>query len=219
MAGDVLPLGTYAGVIVTLISVVWILNLYNFMDGMDGFAGGMSMFGFSAYAVLGWWGGNEIFALLSMVVAAAAGGFLLVNFPPARIFMGDTGSSLLGFFAASFALWADRQGLFPLWVAVLIFSPFIVDATVTLIRRALKGERVWQAHKSHYYQRLVQLGWGHKKTVLWEYTLMAISGASAIWALYLNSFMQWVIICLWVAIYCGLIGIVPFLERKTRIEG
>ena len=92
------------------------------------------------------------------MTAAAAGGYLLFNFPPARIFMGDAGSSLLGYLAAALSLWASQAGYFPIWIAVLVFSPFIVDATYTLFRRLLRRERVWEAHKSHCYQRLVELG-------------------------------------------------------------
>ena len=94
--------------------------------------------------------------------------------------MGDIGSSTLGLFAAALSLWGARDGVFPVWIAVLVFSPFIVDATVTLFRRQLRGERVWQAHREHYYQRLVRMGWGHRKTVLVEYALMATCGVSAL---------------------------------------
>src|SRR5690606_5547729 len=101
---------------------------------------------------------------LCWVIASAAAGFLVWNFPPARIFMGDTGSSALGLIAGALSLLGDRRGLFPLWVALLVFSPFLLDATVTLIRRAGRRERFWEAHRSHYYQRLA-LRWGHRKTV------------------------------------------------------
>lgn len=187
----VLPGGTpwewpaWLGMVLCFGLVVWMINLYNFMDGMDGFAGGMAVFGFGAYAVLGVLQGAPAFALLNAVVAAAAAGFLVFNFPPARIFMGDSGATVLGLFAACAALWAEREQIFPLWVGILIFSPFIVDATLTLLRRALNREKVWQAHRTHCYQRLVRAGWGHRRTVLWEYALMAVCAVSAVLALYL----------------------------------
>jgi UDP-N-acetylmuramyl pentapeptide phosphotransferase/UDP-N-acetylglucosamine-1-phosphate transferase len=84
-------------------------NLYNFMDGMDGFAGGMTLLGFGAYAVLGWQAGEALFTLASLMVAASAAGFLVFNFPPAKIFMGDVGSSVLGFLSACFSLWAVAE--------------------------------------------------------------------------------------------------------------
>ncbi len=93
------------------------------------------------------------------VIVAASGGFLTGNFPPARIFLGDMGSATLGLLAATFSLVGVQRGLFPLWLAWLAFSPFIVDATWTLLRRLSRGDRVWQAHRSHHYQRFVLAGW------------------------------------------------------------
>ncbi len=202
--------------VVTCLYVAWLMNLYNFMDGMDGFAGGMGVFGFGTFAVLGALGGQAVFAGLSGVIAAAAGGYLLFNFPPARIFMGDAGSSLLGFLAAGLSLWASAAGIFPLWIAVLVFSPFIVDATVTLGRRFWRRERVWEAHKSHCYQRLVQLGWGHRKTVLWEYFLMMLCSVSAAVALYIEPTQQWWLLTFWIIVYVILIALVNWLEARVR---
>src|SRR5207253_5665948 len=107
-------------------------------------------------------------------------GFLVFNRPPARIFMGDVGSTFLGFLAGTLAVMGAHRGLFGLFVPALIFSPFIVDATVTLLRRLLRGEKVWQAHREHYYQRMVLSGWSHRKTVIAEYVLMLACGGSAL---------------------------------------
>lgn len=93
--------------------------------------------------------------------------------------MGDVGSVSLGFLFGSLILLGVRNRAFDLWVPLMLFSPFIVDATVTLIRRAVRGERIWLAHRTHYYQRLVLLGWGHRRTVLTEYVLMALCGMLA----------------------------------------
>lgn len=138
----------------------------------------------------------------------------MFNFPPARIFMGDLGSSTLGLMAASLGLWADHTGLFPLWVAVLVFSPFIVDATVTLARRIVRGERVWVAHKTHYYQRVVELGWGHRRTVLWEYVAMLGAGASAVAAVGASPPVQWAILVSWGAAYVIMGALVARLQEK-----
>ncbi|HKI60327.1 MAG TPA: glycosyltransferase family 4 protein [Mariprofundaceae bacterium] len=175
---------SFAGDLFSFLAIIWMLNLYNFMDGMDGFAGGMALSGFAFIGLAGYLQGEELFALLAWMVAAASAGFLFKNFPPAKIFMGDTGSAVIGFLAAAFSLWGVRDGLFPLWFPLLLFSPFVVDATVTLFRRLLRGEKVWQAHREHYYQRLVLAGWGHKKTVLIEYLLMGAVGFSALAMLY-----------------------------------
>ncbi|MEW6329846.1 MAG: glycosyltransferase family 4 protein [Pseudomonadota bacterium] len=195
-------------VLFSLLFCVWLINLYNFMDGMDGLAGGMAVFGFGIFAMLGWLADHEPFSVTSLIVGSASAGFLIFNFPPARIFMGDVGSSTLGFLVAAFSLWGARDGIFPFWIALLVFSPFIADATVTLLRRILRGERFWQAHKTHYYQRLVQAGWGHRKTVLLEYAIMLGCGittlvvvrapvgmqaaAFASWMLFYFLFFSWV---------------------------
>ncbi|GBE09575.1 putative undecaprenyl-phosphate N-acetylglucosaminyl 1-phosphate transferase [bacterium BMS3Abin12] len=201
-----------------MLFLIWFVNLYNFMDGMDGFAGGMAVFGFGGLAVFGVLGHEPAFAALNAVVAAAAAGFLVYNFPPARIFLGDAGSPLLGYFAGVSSLWGVRLGLFAIWVPVLIFSPFIVDATVTLVRRALRGERVWEAHCSHYYQRLVRLGWGHRRTVLAEYALMAAVVASALWTRWLAVEWQWMLIGLWVLAYAVVLAGIEALERRRGIR-
>lgn len=202
------------GAVLSLLFVVWMVNLYNFMDGMDGFAAGMAVSGFSGLAALGWLSGNMAFATAGLIVAAAAAGFLVFNFPPARIFLGDVGSSLLGFLAAGFSLWGVRDGVFPLWAALVIFSPFIVDATVTLARRAARGERLWRAHKTHYYQRLVQLGWGHKKTVAWEYLLFFACMLSAVWGVQQAPATQWLVLLFWGLCYPALMWLVARLERR-----
>ncbi|MDQ3686929.1 MAG: glycosyltransferase family 4 protein [Acidobacteriota bacterium] len=164
----------------TVLWLVWMTNLYNFMDGMDGFAGGMSVCGFAFLSTLAWVSDHTALAVVAALTAAGAFGFLVFNFPPARIFMGDVGSTVLGFLAGALAVWGVRDRAFAWPVPVLVFAPFIVDATVTLARRLLRGERVWQAHREHYYQRLVLAGWTHRRTALAEYALMIFCGASAI---------------------------------------
>jgi len=198
--------------LLALLFVVWMINLYNFMDGMDGFAGGMAVIGFAALA---WLGRTDVgFAGFCLTVAAASAGFPACNFPPARIFLGDTGSTTLGFLAAACGLWGSRAGLFPFWAALLVFSPFIVDATVTLLRRLARGERVWEAHRSHYYQRLVLLGWGHRRTVLAEYALMLACAGSALLAVHLSPAAQLGLAGLWCGLYSLLLVGVGRLERR-----
>ena len=153
-------------------ALAWITNLYNFMDGSDGLAGGMAVFGFGAYALASYMVGNVQVALMCGAIATSSLAFLLFNFYPAKIFMGDAGSIPLGFLAGAVAVYGWQQGVWPMWFPALIFSPFIADATVTLLKRVLRREKVWQAHREHYYQRLIQMGWGHKKTALAEYLLM-----------------------------------------------
>ena len=150
------------------------------MDGSDGLAGGMGLFGFTAYAVAAYLAGNSQLALMCASVSASCFAFLLFNFYPAKIFMGDSGSIPLGFLMGAIGLYGLQHQVWPFWFPFLVFSPFIVDATITLIKRLLNKEKIWQAHKSHYYQRLIQLGWSHRKTALTEYMLMFGTALSSI---------------------------------------
>jgi UDP-N-acetylmuramyl pentapeptide phosphotransferase/UDP-N-acetylglucosamine-1-phosphate transferase len=194
--------------------LMWMINLYNFMDGMDGFAGGMALIGFGTFAVAAGQAGDIAMMWGCGVIAAAAAGFLILNFPPARLFMGDTGSTVLGLLAGLVILSAHASGILPLWLGLLTFSPFIIDASVTLARRLLHGERVWEAHKTHYYQRLVEFGWGHRRTVLAEYALMLACSASALLAAPLATRWQTTIIALWAVIYITLMYRIHRAEQR-----
>ena len=163
-----------------LLGIAWLTNLYNFMDGADGLAGGMALIGFGAYAVGAQLSGAEPFASLCAAIAAASAAFLVFNFHPARIFMGDVGSVPLGFLAAALGLYGWSRGHWPIWFPLLVFAPFVCDATLTLLRRLLRRERVWQAHRDHYYQRLVRMGFGHRGTAAVEYAAMAACAAVAL---------------------------------------
>ncbi|NPA71528.1 MAG: glycosyltransferase family 4 protein [Gammaproteobacteria bacterium] len=174
-----------------LLTMAWMVNLYNFMDGMDGLAAGMGVIGFGTLAWLGYQQGATMeYILLATSISAASLGFLLVNFPPARLFMGDVGSTFLGFMAAGLILYADKHYLFPAWIGGMPFLPFIVDATVTLLKRIWRKERVWKPHKSHYFQRLVQSGWGHRRTLIVEVILMLYSSLMAVILLHQDVIMQ-----------------------------
>lgn len=187
-----------------LLYIVWMTNLYNFMDGSDGLAGGMALSGFAFYGMAALTAGNLAFALLNFSLAAAAIGFLYHNFHPARIFMGDAGSIPLGFLAAALGIHGWQLELWPFWYPLLVFSPFIVDASVTLFKRARNREKLSDAHRSHYYQRLVLMGWGHRKTAIAEYTLMFATGLSALLAIGLGVNGQTVLLVFWLIIYLGL---------------
>lgn len=142
--------------IIAFFAMVWLTNLYNFLDGIDGYAGS------EALTV-----GLGLFLLfnnpLGLVIVAAALGFLIFNWHQASIFMGDIGSTTLGFIFAVFVFYDTGHGNIYVWLVLL--SLFWFDATLTLIRRYLNGERISQAHKKHAYQRLVQSGWAHDKVV------------------------------------------------------
>jgi UDP-GlcNAc:undecaprenyl-phosphate GlcNAc-1-phosphate transferase len=166
--------------VVLILAVVWITNLYNFMDGADGIAGGMALIGFGAYALAAYSAGHVALGVLSLAVAAAAAAFLTHNFHPARIFLGDVGSVPLGFLAGGLGIIGWRDDVWPLWFPVLVFAPFIADATITLLKRLIRGDRVWRAHREHYYQRMVRMGLGHRGTAWGGYVAMLICAAGAL---------------------------------------
>ena len=166
--------------VVLALALAWSANLYNFMDGSDGLAGGMALFGFGAYAIAAWQSDLAALAVMSVAIAAASAAFLLLNFAPARIFMGDVGSVPLGFLAGALGILGWRAGAWPLWFPMLVFAPFACDATLTLLRRLLRRERIWQAHREHYYQRLVRMGFGHRGTAWSEYAAMLGCAATAL---------------------------------------
>ena len=119
-------------------------------------------------------------AQLYLALAAAVVPFLAVNAPPARAFMGDVGAVPLGFLAATFGIAGCRSGTWPAWFPLLVFLPFVADASTTLVRRVMGGERVWEAHRTHYYQRLHQLGAGHRGTLAIYGALMVGTAGTAL---------------------------------------
>jgi UDP-N-acetylmuramyl pentapeptide phosphotransferase/UDP-N-acetylglucosamine-1-phosphate transferase len=169
-----------AGLAALALAVAWIINLYNFMDGSDGLAGGMSVIGFAAYASAALLAGDAATAALCIAIAAASAGFLVYNLHPARVFLGDVGSIPLGYCAGALGVLGWRNDVWPLWFPLLVFAPFIGDATLTLAKRVLRRERVWEAHKEHYYQRLVRMGLGHRGTAYVAYAIMLLCAGAAL---------------------------------------
>jgi Fuc2NAc and GlcNAc transferase len=158
--GAGLPAGA-VGLGVGVLGIVWLSNLYNFMDGIDGIAGGQAAATGAVMTFLLARGGDMGLALLAAVIAGASLGFLIWNWSPALIFMGDVGSGFLGFIFGAIAVAGAREGAVPLLAWLPLFAVFLVDATVTLLRRVGRGDRWYAAHRSHAYQRAVQSGLPH----------------------------------------------------------
>jgi UDP-N-acetylmuramyl pentapeptide phosphotransferase/UDP-N-acetylglucosamine-1-phosphate transferase len=203
-------LGPLPVAVLAALGLVWLVNLYNFMDGANGLAGGMALIGFGALALAS---GN---APLGWAIAGAAAGFLCFNIDPARVFLGDAGSVPLGLLAGGLGLLGAVRGDWPLWFPLLVFSPFIVDATATLLRRLLRGEKVWQAHREHYYQRLVRMGWSHRRLALTEYVLMATVATSALALLAAPLLGQWLGVAAWGLVYAGLMYWIDRLWQRNQ---
>jgi len=144
------------GELLAVIYLVWMLNLYNFMDGIDGLASAEAISVCLAVCVVYAWCGHPDLIGGALVLATAVAGFLCWNFPPARIFMGDAGSGFLGMVLGVMALQAAWEKPELLWSWLILLGVFIVDATWTLVRRLLRGDKVYQAHRSHAYQHAAQ---------------------------------------------------------------
>ncbi|WP_411960597.1 MraY family glycosyltransferase [Pseudomonas mandelii] len=151
MFGVTIDLG-WIGYILSALYLVWMLNLYNFMDGIDGIASIEAICVCLGASLLYWVSGFDNMVWLPLSLASATAGFLFWNFPPARIFMGDAGSGFLGVVLGVISInsaWASSQ-LF--WSMLILLGVFVVDATFTLLRRCLRGDKVYEAHRSHAYQ-------------------------------------------------------------------
>ena len=142
----------WVGHILAVFYLVWMLNLYNFMDGIDGIASVEAICACLGACLLYWLAGFDSLIIMPLVLAMAVAGFLYWNFPPARIFMGDAGSGFLGIILGLLSLQAAWASPKLLWVWLILLGVFIVDATVTLMRRLLRGDKVYEAHRSHAYQ-------------------------------------------------------------------
>ena len=209
--------------VVLLLVILWWINLFNFMDGIDGLAGTQAVFMLSSGAALLAWSKPEIMSsrewIWMLCVAGATGGFLLLNWSPAKIFMGDVGSIYLSFMILSFGLLSIRNDWIPvlpgLAMWAILGAAFVVDSTVTLLTRVFNGDRWYEAHRSHVYQRLSRRLVRHRVVtfifiavnVLW---LLPLAAATVIWS-------QWTVgwICL---AYVPLVGLAITLGAGKKEE-
>ena len=204
----------WTGAVLAVVGLAWSANLYNFMDGADGIAGGMGAIGFGALSIAAIAAGENALAIAGAALASACVGFLLHNFPPARVFLGDCGAIPIGFLAGAFGLYGSLRGTWPGWFPLLVFSPFIVDATATLLARLARGERIWIAHRSHGYQRLALAGWPRQRLALAAWALMGAAALSALWALQEGEKGRCVILFVWTMAYALFVPAVGWLTKR-----
>lgn len=168
------------GTVLGIIGIVWAINLYNFVDGIDGLAAGEAISTGVIGGLILLAMGQVGLAMVSFLIAAASAGFLPLNWAPAKLFMGDVGSGMLGYLFAVLAIASENAGAVPLLIWVLLLGAFVFDATVTLCRRIAHGERWYHAHHSHAYQRMVQAGRSHAQV---SSTILIINLALAVLAI------------------------------------
>ena len=192
--------------LLAFLGIIWFINLYNFLDGIDGYAGSEAVFlGFSGWLL----GGGNYFLVFSVSVL----GFLVWNWPKAKIFMGDVGSTLLGYNVAIFALYSQNHGTSVL-VWLILFGVFWFDATLTLVRRYRNHEQLSCAHKKHAYQRLAQSGWSHQKIVIGA---MALNMVLVILGYISLQFPVFLVICFIIAVVF-LYAVIKIIDSKKRFE-
>ena len=167
----------WLGLPITFLWITGLTNAYNFMDGMDGLAGGQAVVAGSAWVLLGWGNDQFLVTAVGMLVATSCLGFLGHNWPPARIFMGDVGSIFLGYTFAVLSVIAAQHNPALALSGLLVLLPFVFDTTFTLLRRLSHGENIFVAHRSHLYQRLLIVGYNHRVLSL-LYIILAVAGAA-----------------------------------------
>lgn len=214
-AFGVFMVGAPFGALGAAIAVLWIVgltNTYNFMDGTDGIAGGQGVVAAGACVGIAVLVGRQDVAAAALLIGGACAGFLVHNWSPARLFMGDVGSAFLGYSLALLAVILARQSAWAGPGVALALWPFIFDPIVTLIRRASRREILWQAHRSHLYQRLVAAGWTHAQIGA---LYIALAAAGALCGVALVQGVEWAV-ALAIVYAAGTVLIVGGLVKRAE---
>jgi len=188
---------SFWGSILAGVAIGWSVNLYNFMDGIDGLAALEAIFVFGVGGYLIWHAGGYAFAMLAWVLVVLILGFLVWNFPPAKIFMGDIGSAFLGCLVVIFALIGEIQYKVPGLLWLMLYGVFVFDATLTLLKRMVSGKKWYLAHRTHAYQRLQDCNWSHARILAHIFVVNVILAALT---LYAYIYQEYLLILLCVAL-------------------
>jgi UDP-N-acetylmuramyl pentapeptide phosphotransferase/UDP-N-acetylglucosamine-1-phosphate transferase len=199
--------------------IIWLINAYNFMDGINGIAGVQAITAGVGWTLLGFIFGLETIGFYAIIVIGAALGFLIHNWSPAKVFMGDVGSAFLGFTFAVLPFWADSNNKIELnlFFAGLIFVWFFVfDSVWTFLKRLCKKEKIWQAHRQHIYQLLVISGNSHSKiTIIYGiFSITLIMGFFILLLMKILALQTWVLV---IALTESLL-LLLLLSRNHQIE-
>jgi len=190
-----------------LIAIIWAVNLFNFLDGIDGYISTEVIFICIAYFVI-------FRENITLILALAVLGFLIWNWPKAKIFMGDVGSTLLGFTIAILAIYYQNETEISIIVSLILTSVFWFDATITLLRRIKNKEKLNEAHRKHAYQRIVQAGFSHQKTVIWALALNIVGFGLAWLAI---RFENWNWLFLVIDLFL-LLFVLRYIDKKKTFE-
>jgi len=190
-----------------LIAIMWAVNLFNFLDGIDGYISTEVIFICIAYFVI-------FQENITLILALAVLGFLAWNWPKAKIFMGDVGSTLLGFNIAILAIYYQNETEISIIVSLILTSVFWFDATITLLRRIKNKEKLKEAHRKHAYQRIVQAGFSHQKTVLWALVLNMVGFGLAWMAIRFENW-NWMFLVINLVI---LFFVIRYVDKRKSFE-
>ena len=198
---------SFVSILATLLFLVWLMNAYNFMDGIDGMAVSGAVFVFTMIGVLLWTSPESEFILIMLLLLASTLAFMLFNWPPASIFMGDAGSVFLGYIFGSLILVTVMVGDVTVWTWLVVFGYFFADITVTQIMRIILVKKWYLSHRSHAYQNLARITGSHRK----------VTGGVALYNLF------WVLpLTLWsalspdMALYAVLLAVIPGMVVAYR---
>lgn len=216
LGGFDLQLGAW-GWALGILWLVWFVNLFNFMDGIDGIAGIEAVCGSLALGLMFYWSGQAPLGYCAWALAAAALGFLLVNWPPAKIFMGDVGSYTFGFGLAALALIGAITGAVPAVASLIVLMVFLFDATVTILRRLFNKEAIYKAHRSHFYQRAVRSGLSHARVDIAVLILNSALIAMAFYA-YFEPGAEFAALALSLFLLVAAALVVTAFERRTAVR-
>lgn len=221
----VLPVGgrIALGIVAIPASVLWLTgypNFFNFMDGINGMAAGAAIIHGCFLSLFAYREGRADFAIFGILLAGSACGFIVFNFPGAKTFMGDTGSLFLGMGTAALPvlLWNSSRNNRMFIALLMLVSVFLYDCSFTIIRRLLRRENIFHAHRSHHYQRLIHLGWNHTSVASLYFFLHLMAGISAL--VYLRA-APWQGRTALLCVFCllgGLTGLVKWQERRRAQE-
>lgn len=203
-------------ILLSVLFFVWSINLYNFMDGIDGLASSQAIFLGLSLAFFNFFESEYDFMILHLILASSVAGFLVLNWSPAKVFMGDVGSYFLGFYFACMGVLMDIEGKIQLPTLGILMAPLIVDATYTLLIRLSRGQKIYRPHKDHAFQHLIQKGLSHKRVT--TYYLLV----SFLWCLPLAILSELnnspIRIFIWVVSYVPLIFMCFYLKAGKPIN-
>lgn len=192
------------GIPFALLWIMGLTNAYNFMDGIDGIAGGQAVIAGLGWTIIGFMSGQSFIGLIGLLLAASSLGFLFHNWPPARIFMGDVGSAFIGFILAVLPILASQKNPRFMVAGMLLIWPFMFDTIFTLVRRLINKENIFAAHRSHIYQRLVIAGYSHRFVTLIYMGLALIGTIIALLWYKRTPFVNVAVIVLPILLFAGL---------------